>query len=105
MGDIDWPKSNFIFKWGQMLLHITLRFNAVIVWYESLSASIGWVKEVKRGKRQVGLAPRLLYDGWSMQDYKAVFQSEEEIKNLADTIVKFYQVFVMAHILVYHGTL
>ncbi|XP_063952973.1 chitinase domain-containing protein 1-like [Lytechinus pictus] len=51
----------------------------------------GWVKEVKKGKRQVGLAPRLLFDGWTMRDYDAVFKSEAEIKSLADTIVKFYQ--------------
>ncbi|XP_072175955.1 chitinase domain-containing protein 1-like [Diadema setosum] len=51
----------------------------------------GWIKDVKRGKRQVRLAPRLLFDGWTRRDYDAIFKSEAEIQSLAATIVAFYR--------------
>ncbi|XP_072032262.1 chitinase domain-containing protein 1-like [Amphiura filiformis] len=51
----------------------------------------GWVQDVKKGQRDVKVVPRLLFDGWSRGDYKAVFNSEDVLQNLAKTIVNFYK--------------
>jgi len=48
-----------------------------------------WVREVrKRGKRsQVKIVPRILFDGWSSDDFYALFTTGTEPKELTKTIV------------------
>ncbi|XP_068615608.1 chitinase domain-containing protein 1-like [Brachionichthys hirsutus] len=47
----------------------------------------GWVKAVRRSNKKVSIVPRLLFDGWSYQDYAAVLGSEDEIEELANELV------------------
>ena len=42
------------------------------------------------------LAPRLLFDGWTQEDYMVVFQQETALQNLAKTIVTFYKVSLLS---------
>ncbi|XP_022092752.1 chitinase domain-containing protein 1-like [Acanthaster planci] len=51
----------------------------------------GWIKSVKKGKRDVKIYPRLLFDQWTKQDFIALFQEETEIQALAKTIVAYYK--------------
>uniref|UniRef100_A0AAX7VIP2 Chitinase domain-containing protein 1 n=1 Tax=Astatotilapia calliptera TaxID=8154 RepID=A0AAX7VIP2_ASTCA len=47
----------------------------------------GWVKAVRKSNKKVRIVPRLLFDGWSYQDYMAVFGSEDEIDELGTELV------------------
>lgn len=47
----------------------------------------GWVKAVRKSNKKVRIVPRLLFDGWSYQDYMAVFGSEDEIEELGTELV------------------
>lgn len=47
----------------------------------------GWVKAVRKSGKKVRMVPRLLFDGWSYQDYMAVLSSEDEIEELASELV------------------
>lgn len=49
-----------------------------------------WVSAVKK-HRKVMIAPRLLFDGWSSQDFQALFSSNEEMHNLARAVTTFYK--------------
>ncbi|XP_077990422.1 chitinase domain-containing protein 1-like [Glandiceps talaboti] len=52
----------------------------------------GWIADVKRkGKRNVKLLPRLLFDGWTPQDFKSLFSKEKYMQHLAETVVEFYK--------------
>uniref|UniRef100_A0A8D3ARI1 Chitinase domain-containing protein 1 n=1 Tax=Scophthalmus maximus TaxID=52904 RepID=A0A8D3ARI1_SCOMX len=42
----------------------------------------GWVKAVRKSNKKVRMVPRLLFDGWSYQDYMSVLGSEDEIEEL-----------------------
>ena len=56
--------------------------------YDSrLLMTTGWVSEVRRGGNGVKIVPRLLFEGWSMASYKAMFASEENMKKVAKFIV------------------
>ena len=52
-----------------------------------LLMTTGWVSEVRRGGNGVKIVPRLLFEGWSMASYKAMFASEENMKKVAKFIV------------------
>ncbi|XP_064423115.1 chitinase domain-containing protein 1 [Latimeria chalumnae] len=43
----------------------------------------GWIKEVRKGSKNIRLVPRVLFDGWTYQDFESVFTSEDEIEELA----------------------
>uniref|UniRef100_H3DF66 Chitinase domain-containing protein 1 n=1 Tax=Tetraodon nigroviridis TaxID=99883 RepID=H3DF66_TETNG len=47
----------------------------------------GWVKAVRKSNRKIRMVPRLLFDGWSYQDYMSVLASEDEIEELASELV------------------
>ncbi|XP_002738417.1 chitinase domain-containing protein 1-like [Saccoglossus kowalevskii] len=52
----------------------------------------GWVADVKKkGERKVKILPRLLFDGWSQQDYKGLFSKEDNMQKLAKTVVEFHK--------------
>ncbi|KAG9352580.1 hypothetical protein JZ751_020994 [Albula glossodonta] len=48
----------------------------------------GWVKAVKKGNKKIRMLPRLLFDGWSYQDYMSVLESEDEIEELGREVVE-----------------
>ncbi|XP_041361503.1 chitinase domain-containing protein 1-like [Gigantopelta aegis] len=48
----------------------------------------GWLSDVTKG-RQVKVVPRILFDGWSSQDYKEVFSSEDSIEDCIYAILSF----------------
>ncbi|XP_067090925.1 chitinase domain-containing protein 1 isoform X1 [Osmerus mordax] len=47
----------------------------------------GWVKAVKKSNRKIKMVPRLLFDGWSYEDYMSVLDSEDEIEELGSEMV------------------
>uniref|UniRef100_A0A674N2W6 Chitinase domain-containing protein 1 n=1 Tax=Takifugu rubripes TaxID=31033 RepID=A0A674N2W6_TAKRU len=47
----------------------------------------GWVKGVRKANKKIRMVPRLLFDGWSYQDYMSVLASEDEIEELASELV------------------
>uniref|UniRef100_A0AAQ5ZTD8 Chitinase domain-containing protein 1 n=1 Tax=Amphiprion ocellaris TaxID=80972 RepID=A0AAQ5ZTD8_AMPOC len=47
----------------------------------------GWVKAVRKSNKKVRMVPRLLFDGWSYQDYMSVLGSEDEIEELGGELV------------------
>ncbi|XP_034542386.1 chitinase domain-containing protein 1 [Notolabrus celidotus] len=47
----------------------------------------GWVKAVRKSNKKVRIVPRLLFDGWSYQDYMSVLGSEDEIEELGNELV------------------
>lgn len=47
----------------------------------------GWVKAVRKSNKKVRMVPRVLFDGWSYQDYMSVFGSEDEIEELSGELV------------------
>ncbi|XP_073797924.1 chitinase domain-containing protein 1 isoform X2 [Danio rerio] len=42
----------------------------------------GWVKAVRKANKKNKMLPRLLFDGWSYQDYMSVLDSEDEMEEL-----------------------
>uniref|UniRef100_A0A671SBB5 Chitinase domain-containing protein 1 n=1 Tax=Sinocyclocheilus anshuiensis TaxID=1608454 RepID=A0A671SBB5_9TELE len=42
----------------------------------------GWVKAVRKANKKNKMLPRLLFDGWSYQDYISVLDSEDEMEEL-----------------------
>ncbi|XP_036374596.1 chitinase domain-containing protein 1 isoform X1 [Megalops cyprinoides] len=48
----------------------------------------GWVKAVRKSNKKVRILPRLLFDGWSYQDYISVLDSEDEIEELGREAVE-----------------
>ncbi|XP_061101392.1 chitinase domain-containing protein 1 [Conger conger] len=47
----------------------------------------GWVKAVRKGNKKIRILPRLLFDGWSYQDYVHVLDSEDEADELGREMV------------------
>uniref|UniRef100_A0A3Q3FHW8 Chitinase domain-containing protein 1 n=1 Tax=Labrus bergylta TaxID=56723 RepID=A0A3Q3FHW8_9LABR len=47
----------------------------------------GWAKAVRKSNKKVRMVPRLLFDGWSYQDYMSVLGSEDEIEELGSELV------------------
>ncbi|XP_062858889.1 chitinase domain-containing protein 1 [Trichomycterus rosablanca] len=48
----------------------------------------GWVKAVRKANKKNKIVPRLLFDGWSYQDYVSVLDSEDEIVEIAREIAE-----------------
>ncbi|XP_043938827.1 chitinase domain-containing protein 1 isoform X2 [Protopterus annectens] len=48
----------------------------------------GWLKDVKSKSKYLHVVPRVLFDGWSYQDFEYVFNSEDEIEELASTLIQ-----------------
>ncbi|GFO38355.1 chitinase domain-containing protein 1 [Plakobranchus ocellatus] len=47
----------------------------------------GWVADVVKG-RQTQMVPRVLFDGWTYEDFTATFNSEDNIEDCIDSIIK-----------------
>ncbi|MBN3272765.1 CHID1 protein, partial [Polyodon spathula] len=48
----------------------------------------GWIKAVRKSSKNIQIVPRLLFDGWTLQDFESVFQSEDEIEELGKEMVE-----------------
>ncbi|XP_076159674.1 chitinase domain-containing protein 1 [Alosa pseudoharengus] len=48
----------------------------------------GWVKAVRKANKKNRILPRLLFDGWSYQDFMSVLDSEDEIEELGREVVE-----------------
>lgn len=48
----------------------------------------GWVKAVRKANKKNKILPRLLFDGWSYQDYMSVLGSEEEMEELGRELLE-----------------
>ncbi|XP_060119007.1 chitinase domain-containing protein 1 isoform X2 [Heteronotia binoei] len=51
-------------------------------------ADQGWMKEVKKNAKNIKIVPRVLFEGWTYQDFESVFGSEDEIEELSSTMVQ-----------------
>ncbi|XP_066269430.1 chitinase domain-containing protein 1-like [Branchiostoma lanceolatum] len=50
----------------------------------------GWINDVKKvSGRNVKMVPRLLFDGWSVHDYHYLFNSEDAVEDMIETVIKF----------------
>ncbi|XP_061236298.1 chitinase domain-containing protein 1 isoform X2 [Neopsephotus bourkii] len=50
-------------------------------------ADKGWMKDVRKNSKNIKIVPRILFDGWSYQDFESVFGSEDEIEELSKNMV------------------
>ncbi|XP_074698779.1 chitinase domain-containing protein 1 isoform X7 [Strix aluco] len=50
-------------------------------------ADKGWMKDVRKTSKTVKIVPRILFDGWTYQDFESVFASEDEIEELSKNMV------------------
>ncbi|XP_020834991.1 chitinase domain-containing protein 1 isoform X1 [Phascolarctos cinereus] len=50
-----------------------------------------WMKSVKKQAKNVRIVPRILFDKWTRDDYRSLFSSEDEIEELAKTLVQVAQ--------------
>ncbi|XP_007244360.2 chitinase domain-containing protein 1 isoform X1 [Astyanax mexicanus] len=48
----------------------------------------GWVKAVRKANKKNKILPRLLFDGWSYQDYMSVLDSEDEIEEIGREVTE-----------------
>ncbi|XP_062974819.1 chitinase domain-containing protein 1 isoform X2 [Elgaria multicarinata webbii] len=51
-------------------------------------ADQGWMKEVKKNAKNIKIVPRILFEGWTYQDFESVFDSEDEIEELSNNMVQ-----------------
>ncbi|XP_030416508.1 chitinase domain-containing protein 1 isoform X1 [Gopherus evgoodei] len=47
-----------------------------------------WIKDVKKNSKNIKIVPRILFDGWTYQDFESIFGSEDEIEELSKTMVQ-----------------
>ncbi|XP_030806073.1 chitinase domain-containing protein 1 isoform X2 [Camarhynchus parvulus] len=50
-------------------------------------ADQGWMKDVRKTSKNIKIVPRILFDGWTYQDFESVFGSEDEIEELSKNMV------------------
>uniref|UniRef100_A0A8C3TV80 Chitinase domain-containing protein 1 n=1 Tax=Catharus ustulatus TaxID=91951 RepID=A0A8C3TV80_CATUS len=50
-------------------------------------ADQGWIKDVRKTSKNIKIVPRILFDGWTYQDFESVFDSEDEIEELSKNMV------------------
>ncbi|XP_072721757.1 chitinase domain-containing protein 1 isoform X3 [Ciconia boyciana] len=50
-------------------------------------ADKGWMKDVRKTSKNIKIVPRILFDGWTYQDFESVFGSEDEIEELSKNMV------------------
>lgn len=48
----------------------------------------GWIQDIKKNSKTTKIVPRVLFDGWSYQDFESVFNSEDEIEDLVEVMVQ-----------------
>lgn len=49
----------------------------------------GWLADVRKGGDHIRMVPRVLFDGWTFNDFHIIFSSETAMQGLMDTIVSF----------------
>ncbi|XP_025090470.1 chitinase domain-containing protein 1-like isoform X2 [Pomacea canaliculata] len=69
-------------------LQLKKKPNGVFVIEGSHDIDKGWINEVQSGKN-VSIVPRVLFDGWGLADFSALFSSEDAIEDCIDTLVNF----------------
>lgn len=47
---------------------------------------VGWVKNVRKNSKDVKIVPRVIFEGWSMNDYNILFASHDRAVEVAKTI-------------------
>ncbi|XP_025914937.1 chitinase domain-containing protein 1 isoform X3 [Apteryx rowi] len=50
-------------------------------------ADQAWMKDVRKNSKSIKIVPRILFDGWTYQDFESVFGSEDEIEELSKNMV------------------
>ncbi|XP_075283010.1 chitinase domain-containing protein 1 isoform X3 [Opisthocomus hoazin] len=50
-------------------------------------ADKGWMKDVRKTSKNIKIVPRVLFEGWTYQDFESVFGSEDEIEELSKNMV------------------
>lgn len=45
------------------------------------------MKDVRKTSKNIKIVPRILFDGWTYQDFETVFGSEDEIEELLESMV------------------
>ncbi|XP_009468611.1 PREDICTED: chitinase domain-containing protein 1 isoform X2 [Nipponia nippon] len=50
-------------------------------------ADKGWMKDVRKTSKTIKIVPRILFDGWTYEDFESVFGSEDEIEELSKNMV------------------
>ena len=53
-----------------------------------LHYNAGWVAEVRSGSKTVKILPRILFEGWSVNDYMSLFASERMMQEVAEFITQ-----------------
>ncbi|KAF6332766.1 chitinase domain containing 1 [Rhinolophus ferrumequinum] len=48
----------------------------------------GWMRTVRKQAKGLRIVPRLLFEGWSHEDFRSVWDSEDEIEELSKTMVQ-----------------
>ncbi|XP_068117271.1 chitinase domain-containing protein 1 isoform X2 [Hyperolius riggenbachi] len=51
-------------------------------------ADQGWIKDIRKNSKSTKIVPRVLFEEWTYQDFEAVFNSEDEIEDLAGAMVQ-----------------
>ncbi|KAK2536639.1 Chid1, partial [Columba guinea] len=46
-----------------------------------------WMKDVRKNSKTIRIVPRILFDGWTYQDFESIFGSEDEIEELSKNMV------------------
>ena len=54
--------------------------------------AIGWVTEVKSGGKGVKILPRVLFEGWSVDDYMKLFADQRMMQKVAEFITQSVEV-------------
>ena len=75
------------------MLHTQNTINGIT----SFSPHLGWLAEVRSSSRNVKILPRLLFEGWSMMDYKNLFADERKKRELAEYIVHVLKVTIQVY--------
>ena len=52
----------------------------------------GWLSDVRAGASNVRIVPRLLFEGWSVQDFRALFADDSRMTKIAKEITKMLKV-------------
>lgn len=53
----------------------------------------GWVKDVRANGNGVKIVPRLLFEGWSVNDYMNLFADQGTMRDIAEYIAHRVEVF------------
>ena len=75
------------------MLHTQNTINGIASFFPHL----GWLAEVRSSSMNVKILPRLLFEGWSMMDYKNLFADERKKREMVEYIVHVLKVTIQAY--------